>query len=180
MTKDFNDVELDVGPYLLTCLFDRAWGTTVALCDWSDRKGKEVKRTFRVLEWLGLVEPDKISPLGFKPTHVLMSLVMARGKQFHTLKRPPSQREEYALDCILGAALGERDRQKLEDWVCKVLHVLGLVNACPVDDDADQGKAAEQIVGGIGDWAPTQQLLLLAAIRADKDRDRWWIRFLDL
>jgi len=45
--------------------------------------------------------------------------------------------------------------------------------------DADQGKH-EQVVVGIGDWAPTHQLLLLAAIRADKDRDRWWLKFLEL
>jgi hypothetical protein len=175
----FNDVQLDVGPFLLTCIFERAWGNAVALHDSSSDKRKEVKSTFCVLEWLGLVEPDKSSPLGFKPTHVLMSIVMARGNQVHTLERPPSNREECALDCILGAALGERDRQGLDEWVYKVLHALGLVNACHEDDASDADQPNEMVVG-IRDWAPTHQLLLLAAIRADKDRDRWWIKFLEL
>ena len=86
----------------------------------------------------------------------------------------------WALYCVLGTALGERDRQKLQEPVCKVLHVLGLVNACPVDDDSDADQGKEEVLVGIGDWAPTHQLLLLAAIRADKDHDRWWIKFLEL
>jgi hypothetical protein len=181
MTKYFKDPQLETGPYLLTCIFDRAWGNMVGVSDWANEKSKEVKGTLRVLEWLGLAEPDKSSPLGFKPTHVLMSVVMARGTEVHTLKRAPTNREECALYCVLGAALGERDRQKLQESVCKVLHVLGLVIACPVNDDsdADQNKDEEVLVG-IGDWAPTHKLLLLAAIRADKDRDRWWLKFLEL
>jgi hypothetical protein len=182
MIQLFNDVQLDVGPYLLTCIFERAWGNMVAIHDWASDRSKEVKGTLCVLEWLGLVEPDESSHLGFKPTHVLMSIVMARGNQLHTLERPPSNREECALDCILGTALGRKDRQGLDEWVYKVLHALGLVSACHDDDasDADQGKDEEEIVVGIGDWAPTYQLLLLAAIRADKDGDRWWIKFLVL
>jgi hypothetical protein len=49
-----------------------------------------------------------------------------------------------------------------------------------VDDDSDADQGNEEVLVGIGDWAPTHQLLLLAAIRADKDRDRWWIKFLEL
>jgi hypothetical protein len=180
ISKYFNHPELDVGSYLLTCIFDRAWGDMVGVRDWAKDKGKEVKGTVRVLEWLGLVEPDEGSPLGVKPTHVLMSIVTGRGNQKHTLKRPPSNREECALYCILGTSLGERDRQELQEPVCKVLHVLGLVNACPVDEDSDADQGKEEVMVGIGDWAPTHQLLLLAAIRADKDRDRWWIKFLEL
>jgi hypothetical protein len=92
MKKYYTDEQLDVGPYLLTCIFDRAWGHTVGFCHWSDEKSKQVEGTFRVFEWLGLVEPDDSSHLGFKPTHVLMKNVMARGEQLHTLKRPPSYR----------------------------------------------------------------------------------------
>jgi hypothetical protein len=109
-----------------------------------------------------------------------VGVVTARGNQNHTLKRPPSNREECALYCILGTSLGERDRQELQEPVCKVLHVLGLVNACPVDEDSDADQGKEEVMVGIGDWAPTHQLLLLAAIRAEKDRDRWWIMFLEL
>jgi hypothetical protein len=133
ISKYFNHPELDVGSYLLTCIFDRAWRDMVDVRDWARDKSKEVKGTLRVLEWLGLVEPDKSSHLGVKPTHVLMSVVMARGNQNHTLKRPPSNREECTLYGILGTALGERDRQKLQESVCKVLHVFGLVNACPAN-----------------------------------------------
>jgi hypothetical protein len=77
--------------------------------------------------------------------------------------------------------LGEKDRERLEEWVCKALHVLGLVRFCREDDstDEDQGKDQEEMVG-IFDWAPTHQLLLLAAIRADKVGDRRWIKFLEL
>jgi hypothetical protein len=79
MSKYFKDPELDAGSYLLTCIFDRAWGDMVGVRDWAKDKGKEVKGTVRVLEWLGLVEPDESSHLGVKPTHVLMSVVTARG-----------------------------------------------------------------------------------------------------
>jgi hypothetical protein len=180
MSNYYKDPELDVGSYLLTCVFDRAWGNMVGVRDWSSDKSREVKGSLRVLEWLGLVEPDRGSPLGFKPTHVLMSVVTARGNQNHILKRPPSNREECALYCILGTALGEKGRQELQEPVCKVLHVLGLVDACPLDDDSDADPGKEEVLVGIGDWAPTHQLLLLGAIRADKDRDRWWLKFLEL
>jgi hypothetical protein len=128
-----------------------------------------------------LVEPDNSNPLGFKPTHVLLSLVMARETQFRIIERPPSHREECALDCVLVAALGfKRDREAVDDWIYKVLHALGLVVVFRGDEDNEADHGEEKALVGIGDWAPTHQLLLLAAVRADKDRDRWWIRFLEL
>jgi hypothetical protein len=65
----------------------------------------------------------------------------------------------------------------LQEPVCKVLHVLGLVDACPLDDDSDADPGKEEVLVGIGDWAPHAPTP--AAIRADKDRDRWWLKFLE-
>jgi hypothetical protein len=181
MSVVFVDQNLDLGPYLLTCLFERAWCEITELSNWSEVKSNEFKASLRVLEWLGLVEPDSSNPLGFKPTHVLVSLVMARETQLQIIERPPTHREECALDCVLIAALGfERDRRAVDDWIHKVLHALGLVVFCHEDEDNEVEHGEEKVVVGIGDWAPTRQLLLLAAVRADKDHNRWWMRFLEL
>jgi hypothetical protein len=46
--------------------------------------------------------------------------------------------------------------------------------------DQGQDTVEEEVDVGICDWLPTRQLLLLAAIGADKNCDPFWIKFLEL
>jgi hypothetical protein len=154
-----NDENLDSETYLLFAIYSQACRLK---CDsrptaksYLKTFGKEIQGTARVLEWLGLATPDKTSPLGCRPTTLLMWIIARQpNRPLKAKKSDPSAQDEDAIDSIIDAALADdRFSTNAQSFVRHVLGGLGLI------------KRTEG-----GDWAPTRLLRELAAHRRNEDR----------
>jgi hypothetical protein len=152
-----NDLNFDTETYLLFSIHYIANG------DWEgmDKSAathvkafeKEIKATCQVLEWLGLAIPKKKSPLGWKPSHALMSLI---AKPHSKSKKLFSYAEDNEVfDMIFDAALGElKVDSNIPGFVVHVLRDLGLAK-----------EAGD-------DFVPTPRLRALASERRQAERSR--------
>jgi hypothetical protein len=70
----------------------------------------EIKDAGEVLEYLGLAQPAKNSPLGWRPTHLLMEIIAKRlSKQKPQLEPADDELMVHLLrDAVFGDAEGER------------------------------------------------------------------------
>jgi hypothetical protein len=116
---------------------------------------KQIRGMGQVLEWLGLAIRDKNSPLGWKPSHDLMSLIAKPHKRSNSRKPGGSAEDDEIFDMILDAAVGELEEDSnIPSFVAQVLTGLGLMaRGC---DGCD--------------YIPTKRLRWLACKRRQEER----------
>jgi hypothetical protein len=165
--KESNKTKLDTGTSILFLIFNRAWWTTIGEFERPDELRHQHKTlvvgTCRILEWLGLVVPDRTLAFGCKPTNRLEEIVVKRGlrRLKNTKNVRPSIEDEDVLHSIFDAAVSDQDQPYVCPLACDVLDVLGLVT------DADGGEI------------PTQELRQLAAERREGDRTKQWLKAIE-
>lgn len=158
-------VELDAETDLLFLIFQRAWSPTLGDLESPDEYLKEcetlVDGTCRILKWLGLVEPDKAHAFGFKPTHLLESIVAKRHLRplKDSKKACASTEDTDVLNSIFDAAVAYEDHCYVCTLARVLLYVLGLVR-----------------YSRDGDEIPTQELRQLAAERREDERNQRWVK----
>jgi hypothetical protein len=120
-------------PSVLDQAFDRVFahnlGPHKSVADLLSKKPKKAEGLCRVLEQIGLVTPDEMSPFGFKPTVILEDIV--RRRAFRPLKNSkkeePTIEEEEFLDSIFDAALPFEEWLSVCPFALLLLNILGLV-----------------------------------------------------
>jgi hypothetical protein len=153
-----NDLNFDTETYLLFSIYYQA--NLLKDMDESaetflERFEKQIRGTGQVLEWLGLATPDKHSPLGWKPSHSLMSLIATPRKRSKSRKAFASSEDNELFDMIFHAALGELEvDSNIPDFVVRVLRDLGLAKQADLD------------------LVPTPRLRALACERRQAERDQ--------
>jgi hypothetical protein len=155
-----NDLQFDTETYLLLSIYYEAYGIHEGMDEsaatYVKRFEKQIRGTGQALEWLGLAIRDKNSPLGWKPSHDLISLIAKPHKPSKSKKSCPSAEDDEVFDMILDAAVGELDENSsICSCVAKVLTGLGLM-----------------VRGRDYDYIPTKYLRRLAAERRQGDRHR--------
>jgi hypothetical protein len=133
-----NDLKFDTETYLLFSIYYKAYGTLVGMdgsaATYLKRFEKEIRGTGQVLEWLGLAKPDKKSPLGWKPSHALMSLI-AKPRRHSKCKKPLAYPEDLEVfDMIFDATVGDLEEwSNIPSFVLSVFHLLGLAKEADLD-----------------------------------------------
>ena len=92
---------------------------------------KEIEAAGKMLLWLGLATPDNESPLGLKPSHELIRLIVKpRKRVVRSKKRLPTAPDEEAINMILDAALRDVVGRTwcVTGYVLSVLGYVGLLN----------------------------------------------------
>jgi hypothetical protein len=154
-----NDLEFDTETYLLFSVYYEAngflKGVDGSAASFMKHRAEEIQVTGQVLEWLGLATRDKESPLGWKPSHDLMSLIARPHKPSNSRKFGASVEDYELFDMILDAAVGELEEDSaIPGFVAPVLTGLGLmVRGCD----------------GV-DYIPTKRLRWLACKRRQEER----------
>jgi hypothetical protein len=154
-----NDLQFDTETYLLFSIYYEAYGILEGMDEsaatYMQRFAKQIRGTGQVLEWLGLATPNKSSPLGWKPSHDLMSLIAKPHERSNSRKPGPSAEDNEVFDMILDAAVGELEEDSnIPHFVASVLTGLGLmVRGCD----------------GV-DYIPTKRLRRLACTRRQEER----------
>jgi hypothetical protein len=162
--KDSNGNKLDHGTFILFSIFDRAWSPALGKLENPVKLRRDHKMlvvgSCRILEWLGLVVPDRKLAFGCKPTERLESMFARR--RAHPIKNSKrawaSIEEADVLNCIFDAVIPFKDQPVVCPPARALLHVLGLVRYTRDDE------------------IPTRELRLLAAARRDKERNRLWLK----
>jgi hypothetical protein len=133
-----NDLQFDTETYLLFSIYYEAYGILKGMDEsaatYVKRFEKEIRGTGQVLEWLGLAIRDKNSPLGWKPSHDLISLIIESRKHSKSKKLHSDDEDAEVFDMIFDATVG-----KVEEWsnipsfVLSVLQFLGLAKEADLD-----------------------------------------------
>jgi hypothetical protein len=113
---------------------------------------KEINAMCKVFAWLGLAVPAKNSPLGWKPSHRLTSLIVNPRKRSFSKKDEATHEDNELFDAMLDASLNEEVPYVLP-FIASALAVLGLVN-----------------LTRSGDFIPSPQLREIVARRRQEDR----------
>jgi hypothetical protein len=126
-----NDLQFDTETYLLFSVYYKAHpileDMDESAATYVRRFDKEIQGAGQVLEWLGLATANKSSPLGWKPSHDLVSLILESRRPLKGSKRFPTDEDTKVFTMIIDAAVG-----KVEEWpsiycfVVEVFHLLGL------------------------------------------------------
>jgi hypothetical protein len=154
-----NDLQFDTETYLLFSIYYEAHGILKGMDEsaatFMKRFAKQIRATGQVLEWLGLATANKNSPLGWKPSHDLMSLIARPHKRSNSRKPGASAEDNEVFDMILDAAVGELEEDSnIALFVASVLTGLGLMaRGC---DGCD--------------YIPTKKLRWLACERRQEER----------
>jgi hypothetical protein len=152
-----NDLQFDTETYLLFSIYYEAYGILKGMdgsaATYVKRFEKEIRGMGQVLEWLNLAIRDKNSPLGWKPSHDLMSLIAKPHKRSKSKKLCSSAEDDEVFDMILDAAVGELEEDSnIPSFVVRVLRDLGLAKEADLD------------------WVPTRRLRALACERRQAER----------
>jgi hypothetical protein len=143
-----NDLHFDTETYVLLSIYYQAGGGSD---DWPesvrtylDTFAKEIETTGKLLQWLGLATPDEDSPLGSKPSHELISLIVKPRKG--PVKGTASDPDDLHFEVIFENALDNVDGVPFHiiGFVQAVLAFLGLI------EFADDGQ-----------WIVTERLINL-------------------
>ena len=100
----------------------------------------EINDAGEVLEYLGLAQPDKNSPLGWRPTHLLMEIIGRRLSKLKLQQEPAD--DELTVHLLRDAVFGDAEEPRGLGY--KLLSELGLLQ-----------------VNDAGDWVATRQLQAL-------------------
>jgi hypothetical protein len=154
-----NDLRFDTETYLLFCIYYEAngmfKGTNGNAATYLKQFESHIRKTGQVLEWLGLANPDKNNPLGWKPSHSLMGLIANAHKPSKSKKSFSSAEDEEVFSMIFESALGElKVDSPFPGFVVRVLRCLGLAK-----------EAGD-------DYVPTLKLRALACERRQADRSQ--------
>jgi hypothetical protein len=127
-----NDLKFDTDTYLLFSIHYEAYepfeGMDKSAATYVKRFEKQIRVMGQVLQWLGLATRDKESPLGWKPSHDLISLIAKPHKRSKSRKPGASVEDDEIFDMILDAAVGELEEDSnIPSFVAKVLAGLGLM-----------------------------------------------------
>jgi hypothetical protein len=155
-----NHLNFDAETYLLFCIYYAANGITEDMDEsaatYLATFAKEIETTGQVLQWLGLATPDEESPLGSKPSHQLVRLIVRpRDRLANSRRLSASDPDEEAFGSIFDLALENVDAVP---WavISYVERVLGFVELLDFTDD--------------GGWILTQRLIdLVVEARFGKD-----------
>jgi hypothetical protein len=152
-----NDLNFDTETYLLFSIYYGAYvaleGIDESATTCLEHLGKAVHATGQVLEWLGFTTISKSSPLGWKPSHALMSLIAEPRQLSQSKKVFPYPKDNEVFDLILNAALGDLEMgSNIPGFVRAVLYFLGL---------------AKETEWG---FVPAQRLRELACARPQEER----------
>jgi hypothetical protein len=155
-----NDLKFDTETYLLFSIYYEAYGVLKGMdgsaATYLQRFEKEIRGTGQVLEWLGLARTDKKSPLGCKPSHLLMSLIVEPRRCSKSKKSFAYPEDAEVFDMIFDATVGDVEEwSNIPSFVFSVLRLLGLA------------KESDLL-----DTVPTPQLYRLAAERRQEERER--------
>jgi hypothetical protein len=163
-----NDLKFDTETYLLFSIYYEAYGILKGMdgsaATYVKRFEKQIRGMGQVLEWLALAIRDKNSPLGWKPSHDLISLIAKPHKPSKSKRMYPSAEDDEVFDMILDAAVGELDENSnIPSCVASLLTALGLMVRSGDD---------------LGGYIPTKRLRKLACERHQKERyqrneERW-------
>jgi hypothetical protein len=156
-----NDLQFDTETYLLFSIYYEAYGPFQVMdksaATYVKRFEKQIRGTGQVLEWLGLAVRDKNSPLGWKPSHDLISLIAKPHKPSKSKKSCSSAEDDEVFDMSLDAAVGELEEDSnIPRCVGRVLIALGLMVRSSCDCD----------------YIPTKRLRTLACERLQKERNQ--------
>jgi len=152
-----NDLNFDTETYLLFSIYREAYpgirGMDGSAATYMKRYEKEIRGTGQVLEWLRLATPDKQSPLGCKPSHDLISLIVKPRRNSKSKKPWAYAEDDEVFDMILDATLGELgEDSRIPSFVASVLRHLGLAKRADLNT------------------VPTPRLCRLAAERRQEER----------
>jgi hypothetical protein len=127
-----NDLNFDPETYLLFSIYYQACGSLKGMdggaATYLQHFEKEIRGTGQVLEWLGLATPSEGSPLGCKPSHLLMSLIVEPRKRSQS-KKPFGypEKAEVFYDILFYAKVGDVEEcSNIRSFVLSVLRFLGL------------------------------------------------------
>jgi hypothetical protein len=127
-----NELKFDAETYLLFSIYYQACGSLKGMdgsaATYLQRFEKEIRGTGQVLELLGLARPDEKGPLGWKPSHLLMSLIVEPHRRSQR-KQPfgyPEKAEVFD-DILFHAKVGDVEEcSNIRSFVLLVLRFLGL------------------------------------------------------
>jgi hypothetical protein len=133
-----NDLQFDAETYLLFSIYYEAYGTLKGMdgsaATYLKHFEKEISGAGQVLEWLGLATPNKDSPLGWKPSHALMSLLVEPRKDSKSKKLCADDEDAEVFDMIFDATVGKVEKwSNVRSFVLSVLQFLGLVKEADLD-----------------------------------------------
>jgi hypothetical protein len=154
-----NDLNFDTETYLLFSIYYEAYGILKGMDEsaatYVKRFAKEIRGTGQVLEWLGLATPNKKSPLGWKPSHDLISLIIESRTHSKSKKRCADDEDAEVFDMIFDATMGQVEEwSNIPSFVLSVLQLLGLAKEADLD------------------FVPTPRLRALACERRQDERHR--------
>jgi hypothetical protein len=155
-----NDLQLDNEAYLLFSAYytSSGIGNTKTAASYLKEFEVGIQGAGQVLGWLGYATPDKSSPLGWKPSQDLISLISNPRRRWPPQIRKISlsaQRKE-AYDTMMEAALGDvMWFSDLRNYVASLMELLGLVT-----------------LNDLGQVIPKRRLCELVAERRQEERDQ--------
>jgi hypothetical protein len=158
-----NNLSFNVNTHLLLSIF---WQTTWH-SDYPITSAKEycaantfnIEASCKVFGWLGLAIRDEGSPIEWRPTYVLNSLLATRRRRMsRSKKRPPTKSDTRVLSGLLDSA-----PQAATDYIRSVLGFVGLLSMTD---------------GGI--LVPTRRLRKLVVGRRPEQRERRLVWSVDI
>jgi hypothetical protein len=133
-----NDLRFDTETYLLFSIYYKSYGILKGMdgsaATYVKRFEKEIRGGGQVLEWLGLAIRDKNSPLGWKPSHDLISLSMESRKHSKSRKLGADDEDAEVFDMIFDATVDDvGEWSNIRSFVLSVLRFLGLAKEADLD-----------------------------------------------
>ena len=96
----------------------------------------EIEEAGQLLAYLGLAKPDRQSPLGWRPTHLLLDVIAKRAvRRSKPLDRSVCAEDSLIVSLLCDAALGEERPKRYPLGALRVLTALGLMRETIDDPD---------------------------------------------